>query len=250
MKHERHIASPVLRREGFSIVEVIVVMAIIGVLTLILVPVVSNRVREARIKAAETDIEHIAAAMERVAVDTNYMFRFYVLDDVIGGDATDNETPSLDIVDGTYDEALNSNNGKNIFIRTDTFIFDLNFATIFDDQFASNISGNETKFGWNGPYINWQRDVNDNDWPDDPWGHDYLLFGPAGGLGPYDADFQLSGVQYGAGTTASGSWSAFANIFDRGVILSVGPDGMPGNGAAFPAGDGEYGTGDDLMRKF
>jgi len=247
MKHERHIASPVLRREGFSIVEVIVVMAIIGVLTLILVPVVSNRVREARIKAAETDLEHLAAAMERVAIDTNYMFRFYVLDDVIGGDAQSNEQPSLDVVDGTYDEAINSVNGKNIFIRTDRFQFDLNFATIFDEQFASNINGNETKFGWNGPYINWQRDVNDNDWPDDPWGRDYLLFGPEGGLGPYDNDFVLNGIEY----NASGStWPADANIFDRGVVLSVGPDGLPGNGAAFPAGDGEYGTGDDLMRKF
>lgn len=247
MNYERRITRPVLRREGFSIVEIIVVLAIIGVLTLILVPVVSNRVREARIKAAEADLEHIAAAMERVAVDTNYMFRFYVLDDVIGGDSTSNEQPSIDLVDGTYDEATNSLNGKNIFIRTDNFQLEANFANVFDNSFSSSVNGNETKFGWHGPYINWQRDVNDNDWPDDPWGHDYILFGPDGGMGPYDLDFVLSNVQF---NSSGGSWPALADIFDRGVILSVGPDGLPGNGTANPTGNGVYGDGDDLMRKF
>lgn len=253
MKHKRLTANSVLRREGFSIVEVIVVLAIIGVLTLILVPVVSNRVREARIKAANQDLEHIAAAMERSAIDTNYMYRLYVLDDVIGGDTVSNELPNADTIDGTRDEALNSLHGSRIFIRTDNFVLEsaAYSATLYTGQFIVN----ETKFGWNGPYVNWQRDVNNNDWPDDPWGHDYLLFRGqppvsgenAGGMGPYENDFVQTGIQY---DSSGNTWPAQCDIFDRGVILSVGPDGLPGDGALNSGGDGVYGTGDDLMRKF
>jgi prepilin-type N-terminal cleavage/methylation domain-containing protein len=248
---------PTEARLGFSIVELIVAMAIIGILVLILVPVVSNRTREARLRAAESDLEHLANALERVGIDTNYMFKLYVLDDVIGGDGVANQPTNVpaERIDGTRDEDLNpvfAGQAERIFISLETQqVVDLALATsIYNNQFAVTTDlQSETKFGWHGPYINWQVDKNYNDWPDDPWGRDYIFFTRAGGMGPLDTQFVLTGVTIGT-SMAPISFPAQANVFDRPTVLSLGPDGLPGDGAANPTGNGDYGEGDDIFRKF
>jgi hypothetical protein len=136
---------------------------------------------------------------------------------------------------------------ERIFIRTETEDFDANFQQRFADLIR-----NETAFGWRGPYIaDWKSDVNFNDWPDDPWGNDYLLFTRVGGLYP---NHGLAGVpQSGVPDSqfvVTGPNGVDARIFDRPTILSMGPDGLPGDGSASPNGDGVYGMGDDIFIMF
>ena len=52
----------------------------------------------------------------------------------------------------------------------------------------------ERKFGWLGPYVNWKRDINHNDWPDDPWGNDYIFFTRQGGMFPKHFEDPVGGT--------------------------------------------------------
>lgn len=218
---------------GYSIMEIVVTAAIIGILTLILTPVISNRSRTAKIRAAERDIEHLADAQSRAAIDTGWFYRLNVLDDVSGGDGLPNNDPLNDTIDGLADEQLNTLLAvpESIFIDTQTLDLSPLAITLY-----TNLLLNETGFGWNGPYINWHRDNNANDWPDDPWGNDYLLMMPIGGMGAGE-------------TTFSQLFPAFPlapvnNRTDRPAILSLGPNGIPGDDNI------SWGTGDDIFRKF
>lgn len=244
--------------EGFSIVEVIVVMAIIGILTLILVPVVSSRAKTARIRAAEQDLENLANGMERAGIETGYYFRPNVLDDVpFAGDNIDNtyinpiNPAPIDRVDAIDDEDQTNPAGVNFFI-------DVNTQNLLSGAAASNLYAQitarspdtESQFGWSGPYVTWHRDGNYNDWPDDPWGHDYIFFTRIGAMSANETAFVLSNIQLGPPTGPFQALPANTLMFDRPTFLSLGPDGLPGDGTANPTGNGEYGAGDDLIRKF
>jgi len=241
---------------GFSIIEVVVAMAIIGILALIFVPVVARRTEEARLRACDSDLEHLAAAEERAATDTGYMYRLYVLDDVIGGDGITNTMPSLDRIDGLRDENLAAAAGRvgfgtNFFINTSTEDFDINNATIFQRMTDTRVTQYpESAFGWNGPYINWHvlRDVNDNDWPDDPWGNDYLFFTAVGGISSVETQFQIAQITMPDGRVLRDA-AGIARWTDRPTILSLGPNGQPGDGTGVAPG-GNWGQGDDKYRKF
>lgn len=237
-------------RRGFSIMEIVVAMIIIAILVLILTPTLSNRAAQARLRSAQQEMEHIADAEERAALDTNYFWRLYVLNDVIGGDGFRNDGQLNIGINGTQDIELSTvhTTPKKIFIDIQTEDFSPDFTALYDRFHA-----NETAFNWNGPYVNWKRDVNLNDWPDDPWGHDYLLATKVGILFPKDPTAtSATGVviRDDAFATTGPAGQNVRNLFDRPAIISLGPDGLPGNGLLNPTGDGIYGTGDDLVRKF
>jgi prepilin-type N-terminal cleavage/methylation domain-containing protein len=287
-------------QRGFTIVEIIVAFIIIGILTAILTPTLAHRAAEARVRAATQDLEHLADAQERAAVDTGYMYRPYVLNDGPGpGDAGEKQpsapkdlnqvTPlnenKIESIRDNYDSVQNNlyKNPYKIFITANGLNVTTNvapFPFIDDTQQKKKfkeltgmdaLSGSpdpslaqgdqpEAKFNWNGPYLNWKRDANKNDWPDDPWGNDYLFFVPQGVLYPPDAqaaettlredktfEFQEKGP---ATVLKDGSNFEFPakNVFARPTWLSLGPNGVPGNGTKDDK-DG-YGKGDDIIRTF
>ena len=126
-----------------------------------------------------------------------------------------------------------------IFISPETEDFATGFATLFQRFIAD-----ETGFGWNGPYVNWKRDVNRNDWPDDPWGNDYILITRLGALfppNPLDNSSSVNDDQFEDQGPDNGEV-----LFDRPTILSLGPNGLAGDGAT----GARYGTGDDIFRSF
>lgn len=262
----RHLKQNPTRRasavpSGFTIVELVIAFIIIAVLTLIITPTLSNRAQEARIAAARQDVEHLAEAMERAAIDTGYLYRMYVLNDVPGGDGVSNVDED-DIIQGIRDNDVTSDNPyespSEIFISPYT----QDFAPDQDDLFNRLTQGNnaETDFGWHGPYVNWRRDTNDNDWPDDPWGNDYLFFSSAGILYPpvpgatgelsqdHSDTFQDTGPDFTTDQGANQSYNAL--IFDRFAILSMGPNGLPGDGSGSGGSADRYGGGDDIIRFF
>lgn len=253
---------------GFTIVEVIMTFIIIGVLTAILVPTIANRASDAKITATQSDLGNLADAQERAAIDTAYFFRIYALNDVRGGDgvvanAPDNfaSVPANQInINGLSDNDISTN---NIYNNPDVLTIipsTGNYAANSSGIFADRIKDNESNFHWNGPYINWQNDKNQNDWPDDPYGNDYLFFTRVGVIYPTvptsvdaTADADVSDIFQTEGpltTLPDGTSKRFEAdlLFDRPTFLSLGANGLPGNGTN--AVDDGYGRGDDIYRSF
>jgi len=226
---------------GFSIIELLIAVIIIGILVAIVIPVLLRRADDARVAAADSDLEHIQDAEERAHINTGYVYRFYVLDDTPGGDGRYNPADPSDL-DGIHDEPLNYFPfPTRIFLDYKTGLFITNYQNIF-----VRMTRNETEFGWSGPYINYTRlrDVDRNDLPEDPWGEEYILFTPQGWV-----DHRMGTVETvyfffatDLGTTMPLVWP----FFDRFTVLSKGPNRAPGDGTSLA----RFGTDDDLKRQF
>jgi prepilin-type N-terminal cleavage/methylation domain-containing protein len=238
---------------GFSIMEVLVAVMIIGVLAVILVPVLTTRAREARVAACESELQALAEAQKTAAIHTGYFLRLYALDDLPGSAVI---PPGAAGVDRIVDEALNMSvsNPTQMFIDPSAKAFN-NVLSIA--PFAKILQ--ESEYGWKGPFCNIKRDEKPNEsWPprdmstggwtlpthihgipNDPWGNDYLLFTrwgliqePKGSL--WSDPVSVDAIDYST------------VVFDRPTILSLGPDGKPGNGTA----GSKFGEGDDIYRSF
>lgn len=235
-------------KKGFTIIELLIAIIIIGILVAVIIPVLLNRAEEARIAAAESDIEHLRGAEERSAIDTGYAYRFHVLDDKIGGNGIFDPLDPGDL-DGIRDERANTLvfRPTHIFIgiKSGDFLgqsaIDPNNNDIFD-----RLVTNETSFGWNGPYVNYHRfrDVDYNDIPEDPWGEEYLLF-TGEGLVDHVNGIILRETSFVALDTGAVT-SIFYPFFDRFTILSKGPNGLPGDGSSGAL----FGTDDDIYQQF
>jgi len=228
-------------KQGFTIIEILIAVIIIGILVAIIIPVLLRRTEEARVASAESDLEHLQAAEERAYLNTQWLYRFYVLDDVPGGDGVYAPGNPNDI-DGVRDEQYNITvtEPTRMFIDYRTGDFDTTrYASLYN-----RLSRDETEFGWAGPYINYQRmKVNEADLPLDPWGNEYMMFTRKGLVN------MRTGVVdrfYSFIADDGSSVPLFVPFFDRTTVLSMGPNGTPGDGT--PAA--RFGTGDDLLRQF
>ncbi len=228
---------------GFTIIELLIAVIIIGILVAIIVPILANRASDARLAAARTDLDALMTAQQHAAIDTGYFYRLYVLDDVRDGDGVSPDV-NQDVVDGVDDEQLRTaGNPRSLFILTSTG--EMLDATTANQKYQSMID-NETNFNWNGPYVNIAKkskptiDQPPAGMPLDPWGQPYMLFTIKGWM--HEPDGYIA-------TTWTDGTSALA--FDRPTVLSRGPDGSPGDGSR-PIGDPErqFGKGDDLFRQF
>jgi prepilin-type N-terminal cleavage/methylation domain-containing protein len=233
---------------GFSIIELLIAIIIIGILVAVIVPVLLNRAEEARKAAAETDIEHIREAETRAFIDTGYLYRFYILDDVIGGDNRFNASDKSD-VDGVRDERINTSvvDPTRLFINRKTGLFvQAGTGTTYNDLYLRLVN-NETQFGWDGPYINIHtlRDADFDDCPEDPWGNEYLMFTQAGLVNQYLGIIET--VYYFNAIDVPTSVGLKGPYFDRPTILSLGPNGAPGDGMS---GSARFGADDDIMQQF
>lgn len=244
--------------KGFSILELLIAVIIIGILAAILIPIIGNRAAKARIAAAESDLERIGSAMERVSIDVAYMVRLWALDDVPGAITSLAEVNPDGTVYNTvrdWDEAdFYFQNARNaLFINitgddTGDFLGTTANSTLFD-----RIQINETDFNWNGPYISYNSDDQayaawlgisaPDGLPDDPWGENYLLFTREGLV--LEPEGQIVTSSNFPLTNSNGTSGSFdCTVFDRSVVLSLGPNGAPGNGTP----TGILGTDDDLVR--
>ena len=228
--------------KGFSIIELLIAIIIIGILVAIIIPRLATRSELARVRAAESDLEEIRKAEERAGIDTGYYYRLYVLDDNIGGDGLGSGQTD-DILDGVRDESLNTiaDNPTRMFINVSSGeLLEASSSSIIFNRFSQN----ETAFGWNGRYITWQTDEDENDIPDDPWGRDYLLFTSEGlVLEPDGIIIDSCGINANGQLISGPTYNCL--LFDRFTLVSRGPDGLPGSQP-----DYEFGTGDDVIQKW
>jgi len=231
---------------GFTIIELIISVIIIGILVAIIIPVYVTRADEARLSAAQQDLEALQTGQQHAAIDTGYFYRLYVLDDTTGGDGVASSNLTGDRVDGIRDEALRTDvtNPKLIFIDTKLGTLIATGASIYDRMVR-----NETAFNWNGPYINIARKAGlkypvanvPAGTPLDPWGNPYLFFTKEGLV---DDRNSIIATSY----TGNDGNTYTTDRFDRPTILSLGPNGVPGNGAG--SGEPNFGQGDDIFRQF
>lgn len=230
------------KMKAFTIIELLIAIIIIGILVAVIIPRLATRSELARIRAAQTDLEHLRNAEERAGIDTGYYYRLYVLDDNPGGDGIGTGQTD-DVNDGLRDEVFNTvaDNPIRMYINVST-------GELYNDTSSiiiyNKMVENETAFNWNGRYITWNQDFNQNDIPDDPWNHDYLFFTIEGlVLEPDGIIIDSCTVDSNGDIVAGGDYDC--RRFDRFTMLSLGPDGLPGNGLGT-----DFGTGDDIIQQW
>jgi prepilin-type N-terminal cleavage/methylation domain-containing protein len=239
---------------GFTILELLISVIIIGVLVAIIITVYTNRAAEARISATKADLEALRTAQEHSAIDTNYFYRLYVLDNTRQGDGVPPDQNN-DIQDGVRDEQFRTDaqNPTNLFI-------DIVAGTVINNPaLYQRLTANETSFNWNGPYVNYARKAGDvppriqfpagpdkppTGSPVDPYSNPYLFFTKEGLVK------EPQGVIVTTFVAGDGQ-SYNAVTFDRPTVLSLGLNGLPGDGSGpTNLNGGQFGQGDDMFRQF
>ncbi len=138
-----------MKNKGFSLVEVIVVLAIISVLAAVLTPIAVRQIDESRLTAAHADTKALATAIVNFHIDTR-VWPVYATTA-----AYNNSTESIDVLKTSEgDEAAASGNGNWLSSTSDLLI----------DHISDNETGPEYE-NWKGPYI--------GEFRADPWGHKY-----------------------------------------------------------------------------
>jgi prepilin-type N-terminal cleavage/methylation domain-containing protein len=239
-------------RLGFTLIELLIAVIIIAILVSMIVVVYSNRAAQARITAAQSDVDAIQNAEQHIAIDTGYFFRFYALDDVIGGDGVSPDqwnpaTPPTDVTDGIRDEALRTVNTNALDLFVDVKTGDL--LPQGDTVIFPRLALSETAFNFNGPYLNYTRKYGAKippanntmvvGLPLDPWSQPYLFFTAKGLID------EANGVMEGPTTTRFGG-SHNTLVFDRPTVLCLGPNNLPGDGGP----TSNFGEGDDIFKQF
>ncbi|MCC5875934.1 MAG: prepilin-type N-terminal cleavage/methylation domain-containing protein [Candidatus Sumerlaeia bacterium] len=258
-------------QKGFSIIELLVAIIIIGILVAVLIPIVSNRSEQARVARANADLENLSEALQRVAIDTGYYVRLFALNDLLFGNAditgsggigfNRGDTP-IEFADGLTNYLpgvaqpyyqFPTNNSLFIDPRTGDFA-NRTRASIIVNLVAAESRYDATGI-WGGPYLSFRSDnmlynnvVEPTGIPTDPWGNDYILFTGRGMiLEPNGTLVESVNVLASGGFGPGGAFDA--TVFDRPTVLSLGPNGLPGNGDAAST-EGFFGRGDDFFRQF
>jgi prepilin-type N-terminal cleavage/methylation domain-containing protein len=139
--------------DGFTLIEMVIVLGIISVLASILVPTLTKYVIDTRLRRAQNDVELISAAVGQFHYDTALM---PVSSDYSGGTRNDVET-----LRGPGNDPVEPEASKQWL--TGKKLDDLK------DQIMNNAANYPTSGPnrWRGPYLSELRE--------DPWGNSYLV---------------------------------------------------------------------------
>lgn len=178
------------RTAGFTVVEIVVVLAVVAALSAILVPMVSSYLDEGRRQRARGDLRSIGEAMDAANRDLGV---FPVFRD--GGDRTVTTTAAYTTLTGRGDApSVASGTGWTV---TGSDVGSLS-GQLVENAPGSGSYPTQGRFAWRGPYI--------DDLAPDPWGNGYVVNAEnllpnqpeagfvltAGPDGEIDTDFEIS----------------------------------------------------------
>lgn len=191
--HNRDMKSP--RIEGFTLVEVVIVLAVIAILSAVLVPMIAQNIQSARFARAASDTATIGKAMVAYYQDLDRwpVYRggtaHYLL--FSSQDQNNDGVPDLGVIPPSWNTA-----GRSLSL----------FFELVDNGNVLTPGSSTPAVGtvWNGPYLT-RMDV-------DPWGTPYLVnarwlwdgsstngvyvisAGPALGGNPIQTEFAFNGI--------------------------------------------------------
>jgi len=259
--------APLGGRGGFTAIEIAMVAAVIAILSLIVLPIFRNRVEDAKIAAAQADLNALMKAEQVVKADIDAYARLEDLDNVElngytaspaagvdkevpffkylkPGDTVSPDPTSRHVMITQAERTQLAGTPENPRWRGPYIAFQ-NHVTYRDLKAPASTINQNILFSVSGdPYAAIQDrtgiavDSPENRIPVDPWGNPYLFFPPNGNASDPN--------------NTNGAYSSC-------VIYSMGPDGLPGDGGSNytrayavqnPTATDRLGAGDDLMVEF
>ncbi len=158
-------------KKGFTLIEMVVVLAVVSILAAILVPAVAKHIEDAKIARAHNEVQVIGAAIVSLYKDTG----FWPYTNADGPSGGVNRVLSDPVhVSQNYDSSVSG--AENWATLTPTkSLFDYLFYNNPDENSGptnSNEPGEDFptagEYMWRGPYI-------DEEIITDPWGYSYVL---------------------------------------------------------------------------
>ena len=212
-------------KRGVTLTELLVVLAIIGLLATIAVPVYVNKMEQAKVSTAKHEVRELANAEEICGIMHGYYVPLNMLDDLPY--RSQNRPNRVDDIQNTR-TILNP-----YLINTGIPIIEqmTNQDRIQDDSIRAVA---KLYYGWQGPFMNFKRyylgqgifveppDPNDEDiardYPQDPWGNIYIMVSEEGIVTPR-GELTTAHIQ------SQETVGANTREFDRMAIVSLGADG-------------------------
>ena len=205
-------------RRGVTLTELLVVLAIIGLLATIAVPVYVNKMEQAKKRIAQHEVLELANAEEVCGIMHGFYVPLAMLDDIPYRSV--NRPTRVDDMQNTLAHL------DPYLINTGVPILEQRTRTEGQTKLSENTKPVENLFyGWQGPFVNFKRyymgpniyveppnpDEGNvaRDYPMDPWGNPYFIVSEDGLVDP---DGFLTNNQ-------------LDHSFDRLTILSLGADG-------------------------
>lgn len=210
-------------RRGVTLTELLVVLAIIGLLATIAVPVYVNKMEQAKVTTAKHEVRELASAEEVCGIMHGYYVPLNMLDDL--PIRLLNRPPSVDDIE-------NTRNILNCYlINTGIPIRDQDTNQQRLQNYSSTKSVSNMYYGWQGPFMNFKRyylgdgvyveppdplpEDMARDYPLDPWGNPYIIVTEQGYVSPIGR--------------ITSTLLPPSRYFDRMAIISLGPDGSVQN---------------------
>jgi len=169
------------RKIGLTLTELLVVVAIIGIISLALIPALTQRTENARVATARQEVKELAMAEDSCAITTGYYLPLQLLDDIkrstrVEDDSLNNEIDSIFLIDPFY-----------------TYIDNLGNYSIPTQELLPTSNYNQYRIytQWSGPYTSFVKTLLNyvpqamerRDFPLDPWNTPYRFFSPIGIIG-------------------------------------------------------------------